>query len=172
MGFFEDNIQMIMLLIVVLLILVLLVLFIQKRNEFFDVIAEQEKTKKTEVKQEDIDVPVQAVLPDVRTLEASEGYIRQKEVLPAWGQEVYGSNEGLDDGAGGEMGLNNNLCSPSCCSEQWPTPHKLPKDKFVCDNKSEFVPNTYTCNNAWQNSGCLCLTKEQHKFLYNRGGNA
>ena len=26
----------------------------------------------------------------------------------------------LDDGAGGEMSIQHNLCSKSCCSEQWP----------------------------------------------------
>src|SRR5690348_14416562 len=30
----------------------------------------------------------------------------------------------LDDGADGEMSIQHNLCSKSCCSEQWPTPFK------------------------------------------------
>lgn len=78
----------------------------------------------------------------------------------------------LDDGANGEMGLHNNLCSKSCCSDQYPTPFKLNPDKSVCENKGEFVPNNIMCNNAYQDSGCLCLTKKQAKFLGNRGGNA
>jgi hypothetical protein len=46
----------------------------------------------------------------------------------------------LDDGAGGEMSVQHNLCSKSCCSEQWPTPFKQKYDPYVCGNKSKFVP--------------------------------
>lgn len=77
----------------------------------------------------------------------------------------------LDDGAGGEMSIQHNLCSKSCCSEQWPTPHKLKHDPYVCGNKDKMYPSNYFCNNTFQDSGCLCLTKKQHDFLYNRGGN-
>jgi len=34
----------------------------------------------------------------------------------------------LDDGAGNEMSIQHNLCSKSCCSEQWPTPFKQKHD--------------------------------------------
>jgi len=77
----------------------------------------------------------------------------------------------LDDGAGGEMSIENNLCSKSCCSEQWPTPFKMKYDPYVCQNKDQFVPSNYFCNNTFQDSGCLCLTKKQAQSLYNRGGN-
>ena len=77
----------------------------------------------------------------------------------------------LDDGAGGEMSIQHNLCSPSCCSEQWPTPHKQKYDPYVCQNKDKFIPSNIMCNNSFQNSGCLCLSKKQGQFLYNRGGN-
>ena len=77
----------------------------------------------------------------------------------------------LDDGAGGEMSIQHNLCSKSCCSEQWPTPFKQKNDPYVCGNKGQFVPSNYFCNNAFQDSGCLCLTKKQSQFLNNRGGN-
>lgn len=77
----------------------------------------------------------------------------------------------LDDGAGGEMSIQNNLCSKSCCSAQWPTPFKMKYDPYVCQNKDKFVPSRYFCNNSFQDSGCLCLTKKQAGFLYNRGGN-
>lgn len=47
----------------------------------------------------------------------------------------------LDDGAGGEMSIQHNLCSPSCCSgSQWPTPFKQKYDPYVCNNKDKFVP--------------------------------
>lgn len=78
----------------------------------------------------------------------------------------------LDDGSNGSMSIQNNLCSRSCCSEQYPTPHKLSHDAAVCGNKNEYVPSQVMCNNAFQDSGCLCLTKDQAKFLTSRGGNA
>lgn len=109
--------------------------------------------------------------PDTRTIMASEGFIPQKEIIPAWGKNNYGAIDDLDDGAGGNMGLHYNLCSPSCCSSQYPTPHKLAKDPLVCGREGEFVPSSITCQNSWQNSGCACLTKKQASFLTNRGGN-
>jgi hypothetical protein len=78
----------------------------------------------------------------------------------------------LDDGAGGSAGLQFNMCSKSCCSEQYPLPFKMPVDSAVCASKSEFVPNNYMCNNAWQDTGCVCMTKDQANFIGSRGGNA
>lgn len=77
----------------------------------------------------------------------------------------------LDDGADGEMSIQHNMCSKSCCSEQWPTPFKQKYDPYVCGNKDKFVGSNIMCNNSFQDSGCLCLTKKQAKFLYNRGYN-
>lgn len=78
----------------------------------------------------------------------------------------------LDDGKGGSAGLHYNQCSKSCCSDQYPLPFKMPVDSSVCDSKDEFVPTNYTCNNAWQDSGCVCMTKDQANFIGGRGGNA
>jgi hypothetical protein len=77
----------------------------------------------------------------------------------------------LDDGASGEMSIQHNLCSKSCCSEQWPTPFKQKYDPYVCANKDKFVSSNLTCQNSFQDAGCLCLSKKQGQFLYNRGGN-
>jgi len=78
----------------------------------------------------------------------------------------------LDDGANGEMSIQHNLCSKSCCSAQWPTPFKQKYDPYVCGGaKSDYVPSTIFCNNSFQDAGCLCLNKKQATFLYNRGGN-
>ena len=77
----------------------------------------------------------------------------------------------LDDGAEGRMSIHHNLCSKSCCSEQYPLPFKLPEDPYVMANKDKFVPSNYFCSNNAQDSGCLCLSKEQDDFLYDRGGN-
>lgn len=77
----------------------------------------------------------------------------------------------LDDGAGGEMSIQHNLCSKSCCSEQWPTPFKQKYDPYVCQNKDKFTSSRIMCSNTFQDAGCLCLRKDQQQFLYNRGGN-
>ena len=110
--------------------------------------------------------------PDTRSIMAGDGFIPQKDTIPAWGGNNYGLVDDLDDGAGGNMGLHYNLCSPSCCSAQYPTPHKLAKDPLVCGREGEFVPSSITCQNSWQNSGCACLTKKQASFINDRGGNA
>jgi hypothetical protein len=78
----------------------------------------------------------------------------------------------LDDGAGGQAGLHFDRCSKSCCSPQYPTPFKMPADEAVCMNKDEYVPTNYTCNNAWDDTGCVCMTKEQANHIGSRGGNA
>jgi hypothetical protein len=54
----------------------------------------------------------------------------------------------LDDGASGEMSIQHNLCSRSCCSEQWPTPFKKKFDPYVCQNKDKFIPSNIMCNNS------------------------
>ncbi len=109
--------------------------------------------------------------PDTRTIMAGSGFIPQKDHMPAWGNN-HGLVDDLDDGESGNMGMHYNLCSPSCCSAQYPTPHKLAKDPLVCGREDEFVPNSQTCQNSWQSSGCSCVTKKQAAFLYNRGNNA
>jgi hypothetical protein len=77
----------------------------------------------------------------------------------------------LSDGANGEMSIQHNLCSKSCCSSQWPTPFKQKYDPYVCQNKDQFVPSNVFCSNTFQDSGCLCLTKAQSQFISNRGLN-
>lgn len=59
----------------------------------------------------------------------------------------------LDDGAGGEVSIQHNLCSKSCCSEQWPTPFKQKYDPYVCQNGKRFSKSNYFCNNSFQDSG-------------------
>ena len=92
------------------------------------------------------------------------------EVATAWGAS-YGINENLDDGNDGIYGLNYSMCSKSCCSPQYPPPFEVDKDVVVDKMKGDFVPSPYSCNNAWQDSGCVCMTKNQKGFLSSRGGN-
>ncbi len=77
----------------------------------------------------------------------------------------------LDDGAGGAESIQHNLCSKSCCSEQFPTPFKQKFDPFVCSARDKFVPTNIMCNNGFQDVGCSCISKEQATFMANRGGN-
>ena len=84
----------------------------------------------------------------------------------------YGKMDILDDGANGNAGLNFNMCSPSCCSPQYPPSFPMPVDPMICMSGQDFVPSPYTCKNDLQNSGCLCMTKDQSDLLYSRGGNA
>jgi len=106
---------------------------------------------------------------------ASEFVGLPDEIMPAWGTESvanYGQVDRLDDGYNGAMGLNYNMCSKSCCGPQYPPPFKLEEDVMVEKNKDKFVPNNYSCNNAWNNTGCVCMTKKQHEYIGSRGGNA
>jgi hypothetical protein len=90
----------------------------------------------------------------------------QQETLSAIPSNYYF----LDVGGNGEMNVANNLCSKSCCSAQWGGP-VMKNDPFVCSNKDDFVPSNIMCNNVFNDSGCMCVTKEQSQFIYNRGGN-
>lgn len=96
------------------------------------------------------------------------------ELIPPWESELKGYGKIDDDwmeNLDGNSGLGFNMCSKSCCSPQYPPPFHVPVDPLVCNSKDEFVPSSYTCNNGWQDSGCLCMTKKQSKFLGSRGGN-
>lgn len=79
----------------------------------------------------------------------------------------------LDDGANGKMSIQHNMCSRSCCSEQFNLPFRMKHDPFVCNLKKEkkLSASRIMCSNSFQDSGCLCITKEQAQNLYNRAGN-
>jgi hypothetical protein len=77
----------------------------------------------------------------------------------------------LDDGADGKYTITSNLFSKSCCSAQYPVPFHLKDDPYVAENKSNYVGSNYFGSNSFEDSGCLCLNKQQGQFLYNRGGN-
>lgn len=84
---------------------------------------------------------------------------------------TYGDNYFLDDGGDGTLGLISSLCSKSCCTQQYPLPFELPDDKLVKNSKINYVRTGYTCNNGFQDTGCLCMTQEQSDFLKKRGQN-
>jgi hypothetical protein len=116
------------------------------------------------------DVPIKPLIYDRHTglaTSASQFIGLPDEIIPPWGSTI-GKNE--NDNL--LMGLDNNMCSKSCCSQQYPPPFAMETDELVCKNKDKFVSSNYTCNNAWQDVGCVCMTDNQRNFLAHRGGNS
>lgn len=70
----------------------------------------------------------------------------------------------------GYYGLNHNLCSKSCCSMQYPTPFLITTERPK--NIEKYVSSNYTCRNSYQDTGCLCMTKNQKRILETRGNNS
>ena len=109
--------------------------------------------------------------------------ITSPDFIPQYIQPAWGTPLNNDNGNGSKYGqidlatdlgtdtLAFNLCSKSCCSDQYPVPFALPIDPQVCANKNKFVPSSYTCNNEWNDTGCLCMTKKQGNLISNRGNN-
>jgi len=69
------------------------------------------------------------------------------------------------------MDFSLNMCSPNCCNKQFHPPFALAGDFYPYDD-DKYVSSSYACNNSFQNSGCLCMTKNQSEFLGSRGLNA
>ena len=141
--------------------------FMHKREKFTEEI--QKPKPKAEVEEK----RVPFVDPKAGTLLDGPGFERG-EVDGAYLETASGIPSNyyfLDDGANGEFSIQHNLCSKSCCSEQWPTPFKQKFDPYVCANKDKFVTSNIMCQNSFQDSGCACITQSQADFMYNRGGN-
>lgn len=75
----------------------------------------------------------------------------------------------LDDGNNGNDTIINNVCSKSCCSPQYPTPFS---NAECGKDNDKYVKSNIFCNNPYQDSGCLCLNKEQAIKMSNRGQNS
>lgn len=133
------------------------------------------KQDASELKQDDIPTPVMLYDRNTGVVTAASEFVGlPDEIEPATGSELvsnYGRVDRLDDGYNGGMGLNYNMCSKSCCSQQYPPPFELEKDAMVEKMKDKFVPNNYMCNNSWNNSGCVCMTAKQRDYIEGRGGN-
>lgn len=81
----------------------------------------------------------------------------------------------LDDGDEGRMSVQNNLCSKNCCSSVWPAPFQQESNPYVCAalKNQDLVPSDMFCNNSvGLDSGCMCLSKNQARFLQGRGSNS
>ena len=94
--------------------------------------------------------------------------IKSKEEYPA----PYDGSYMLDDGSDGKMKITGNPCSKSCCSEQYQS-SILDNDGGNIDIRdNKYVSSNIFCNTPFQDSGCLCLEKDQARFIGNRGSNA
>lgn len=104
---------------------------------------------------------------DTRSIMASSGFVAAPLNAP-WGisDDLMGKDSDLT--------YKYSITDPSCCSAQYPTPHKLRANPAVCSavSKGELVPTSYFGNSSYTPAGCVCQTKEQAQFLYSRGGNA
>ena len=149
-----------------------------KSNELFaDVTKTINNAIPTDYRQEDIQIiqpPVYNAYDD--TIQSGSLFIPQPEYYNTQGEKIILGDIDPTSQIGstdlGDNGLNFNLCSKSCCGDQWPVPFKMPVDRMTCGSKDEFVPSNYMCNNGWQDSGCLCLKKDQSKFIDSRGDNS
>ena len=75
----------------------------------------------------------------------------------------------LDDGAGGELGIQNNIFSKTCCNNgNWGYPFVLDSDPYVCSRKKDLVPSNSFGASSYS-SGCLCATKQQANAIFSRG---
>lgn len=167
MNFLQDKtIQTII--IVAIVIIVIYFLFLKKNKEGFE---QPGIPLERVMSDENIVIPPTYIQSD-GTIMSGPDFGIPNEIIPSWGISDRINIGETGDNFDNDLGLSTALCSPSCCSQQYPTPFPLEPDRFVCGNKDEFVPNNYVCNNSWQNSGCLCMTKDQAKWLGNRGGNA
>lgn len=75
----------------------------------------------------------------------------------------------LDDNNNGVFSYP--ICSKNCCSPQYPPPFEIPTDHWLEQNKDNYVPSAYTCNNSWEDTGCLCLPDKSRTYLESRGEN-
>jgi hypothetical protein len=161
---------------VLILGLIFVYMYFRKGTENLVNVALDDKVESHNLDVKQNEIPVEPTEYDAGsgTIMSGPEFIPSQFLSP-WYQAYTGNLKNqylLDDGEGGTMGLNFNMCSKSCCSDQYPVPFKMPIDSNVCDSKDEFVPTNYSCNNAWQDSGCVCMTKKQANFLGNRGNNA
>lgn len=106
---------------------------------------------------------------DPNTKIATSQFVEMPTIFPPWGEtnDKYGSADMIGD----TIGIENPICSKSCCTPQYPPPFMTQIDDITDKYKANLIGTSYTCNNPWQNSGCMCLTQQQSDFLASRGNN-
>lgn len=74
-----------------------------------------------------------------------------------------------------DLSLSYSHCSKNCCSpSQWELPFPMQPDEYLQKNKDKYTGrgSNIMCNNNFSGSGCLCLRKDEERFLSNRGNNS
>ena len=67
--------------------------------------------------------------------------------------------------------IDKNICSKQCCKfVQWPIPFNTRNPIVKDDVLDNFIPSNFACNGG-ENGGCVCLTKDNYKYLSNHGQN-
>jgi hypothetical protein len=93
------------------------------------------------------------------------GLVTPPWIAPAWDSQAHGpSSSGTLNPSDYENDprMLYNKCSLSCCSPQYPTPHKGEVDPFACDEDGKkYMSSDYTCTNNTGGTGCLCVSPNQ-----------
>ena len=106
----------------------------------------------------------------------------QVEESPEWTEETVDGGERMVpadvprdyymlDGGDNHESLVNAMCSPLCCSAQYPTPFHQTIDPELAAIADQLVPSSYTCRNPVQGAGCACMIEPTRSSLENRAGN-
>lgn len=107
---------------------------------------------------------------DTGIIQSGSKFIHQDHYFTPWGTVIAADGSSTNDSLNSDYTMSFKKCNSSCCSDQWPVPFKI-NDDLLCNSEDEFVPTSYYCNDGFQNSGCLCMTKKQSDFLNSRGLN-
>ena len=152
---------------IILLIIFIVLIFIAMCHNYIK--NEQFVNSSLEMKQNVPDAPIVPPMVDTKmqTVMSGSGYL-DAVIYPPWSANMEDAIDIGDD----SLRMEWNMCSKSCCSPQRPVPGQKPMDPFVAAIKKDLVPTQYMCSNAFQDSGCLCMTKKQGNFINHRGNNA
>ena len=68
--------------------------------------------------------------------------------------------------------VDDAMCSPDCCKQQWPPAFKMKRDSRIKAGEigTKYIPNNMNCT-GHNGVGCPCLSRKQLDILRNRGGN-
>jgi hypothetical protein len=70
--------------------------------------------------------------------------------------------------------LDTNKCARSCCvNSGWPLPEELKPKDLSPEELANYIPTNFSCNlGSNTGGGCVCVTKDDYKYLSSRGTNA
>ena len=168
----SHTIKIVLFIVVIILLLWSLYSYYNSNNTPEKFINQKIISKDPLILQQKETVPVFSPVVDNK-IQAAIEFIPKNDYFTQWGS-MGQADITLNQGSGTEgiekYTLGQNQCSAACCTNQWPVPFELP-EMLCAGNKSEFVPSGYYCNDGINNSGCLCMKKDQANFLQSHGLN-